>query len=83
MTLDSGTVSNNFRVSGVTATGSHGAKFSSGIVSDQVVAFQIVAADGKVYEFSEEKDPIEFKAAKTNLGNRKVKTLQITYRINN
>ncbi|CAG8591668.1 6496_t:CDS:2, partial [Cetraspora pellucida] len=68
LTLDSETVFDSFRVSGVVAVGAHGAKTSSGIISDQIVSMKIVTASGDVVTFSEEIDKQEFNAAKVNLG---------------
>ncbi|CAG8817909.1 4806_t:CDS:2, partial [Dentiscutata erythropus] len=68
LTLDSETVYDTFRVSGVISVGAHGAKTSSGIMSDQVCSMKIVTASGDVVEFSEEIDKSEFNAAKVNLG---------------
>ncbi|CAG8590837.1 6311_t:CDS:2 [Cetraspora pellucida] len=68
LTLDSETVYDSFRVSGVIAVGAHGAKTSSGIMSDQLVSMQIVTASGDVVTFSEEIYKQEFNAAKVNLG---------------
>ncbi|CAG8504054.1 3781_t:CDS:2 [Dentiscutata erythropus] len=68
LTLDSEPLYNTFRVSGVVAVGAHGAKTSSGIMSDQVCSMKIVTGSGKVCEFSEEINKSEFNAAKVNLG---------------
>ncbi|RIB30552.1 hypothetical protein C2G38_2136292 [Gigaspora rosea] len=68
LTLDSEPISDSFRVSGVVATGTHGPKTSSGIMSDQVCSMKIVTGSGEVHEFSEEINKFEFNAAKVNLG---------------
>ncbi|CAG8666919.1 2484_t:CDS:2, partial [Dentiscutata heterogama] len=68
LTLDSETVYDTFRVSGVVAVGAHGAKTSSGIMSDQLCSMKIVTASGDIVEFSEEINKSEFNAAKVNLG---------------
>ncbi|CAG8551947.1 12142_t:CDS:2, partial [Cetraspora pellucida] len=68
LTLDSETLYDTFRVSGVIATGSHGAKTSSGIMSDQLCSMKIVTSSGEICEFSEEINKLEFSAAKVNLG---------------
>ncbi|KAF0411265.1 FAD-binding domain-containing protein [Gigaspora margarita] len=65
LTIDSATVYNTFRVSGVIATGSHGAK---SIMPDQLCSMKIVTSSGEVCEFSEEINESEFNAAKLNLG---------------
>ncbi|CAG8681220.1 26709_t:CDS:2, partial [Dentiscutata erythropus] len=46
LTLDSETVFDTFRVSGVVAVGAHGAKTSSGIMSDQLCSMKIVIGSG-------------------------------------
>lgn len=68
LTLDSEAIYDSFRVSGVVAVGAHGAKPSSGIMPDQVCSMTIVTGSGKLCEFSEEKNKLEFNAAKVNLG---------------
>ncbi|CAG8772427.1 20701_t:CDS:2 [Cetraspora pellucida] len=68
LTLDSETLPDILRVAGVIAVGAHGAKTSSGIMSDQLYSMKIVTGSGEVYEFSEEISKSEFNAAKVNLG---------------
>ncbi|CAG8531702.1 39113_t:CDS:2 [Gigaspora margarita] len=68
LTLNSETVFDSFRVSGVIAVGAHGAKTSSGIIADQLCSMKIVIGSGEVCEFSEEINKSEFNAAKVNLG---------------
>ncbi|CAG8481165.1 7394_t:CDS:2 [Ambispora leptoticha] len=68
LALSSATVLDEFRAAGVVATGSHGAKFALGLIADHVVSMKIVAADGKVYEFSDITNPLEMSAARVNLG---------------
>ncbi|RHZ71337.1 hypothetical protein Glove_259g36 [Diversispora epigaea] len=65
LTLSSATNANYFRASGVVAVGAHGVKT---VMSDQVVSMKIVAADGKVYEFSDTINSSEMQAARVNLG---------------
>ncbi|CAG8718777.1 6597_t:CDS:2, partial [Dentiscutata erythropus] len=67
LTIDSATEYNTLRVSGVVATGAHGGKTSSGIISDQLCSMKIVTGSGEVSEFSEEISESEFNAAKVNL----------------
>ncbi|KAF0551121.1 FAD-binding domain-containing protein [Gigaspora margarita] len=67
LTLNSETVFDVFRVGGVIAVGAHGAKTSSGIISDQLCSMQIVTGSGEVCEFSEEINKSEFNATKVNL----------------
>ena len=62
------TVLDNVRIGGVVATGCHGARAESRTIVDQVVGFQIVAGDGKLHEFSDEKNRDEMEAARVNLG---------------
>ncbi|CAG8812300.1 40617_t:CDS:2, partial [Gigaspora margarita] len=68
LTLNSETVYNSFRVSGVIAVGAHGANPRSGIMSDQLNSLKIVTDSGEVREFNEEINESEFNAAKVNLG---------------
>ncbi|CAG8627315.1 10218_t:CDS:2, partial [Dentiscutata heterogama] len=68
LTLESAVVYNTVRVSGVIATGSHGATTSSGNMPDQICSMKIVTGSGEVSEFSEEINKSEFNAAKVNLG---------------
>ncbi|CAG8694362.1 2956_t:CDS:2 [Cetraspora pellucida] len=68
LTLNSETVYNTFRVSGVLAVGAHGAKTTSGIMADQLISMKIVIGSGDVCEFSEEINKSEFVAAKVSLG---------------
>ncbi|RHZ87036.1 hypothetical protein Glove_41g135 [Diversispora epigaea] len=68
LTLSSAIIPDFVRATGVVATGSHGAKATLSIMSDQVVSMKIVAADGKMYEFCETTNALEMKAARVNLG---------------
>ncbi|RIB23145.1 hypothetical protein C2G38_2139898 [Gigaspora rosea] len=68
LTIDSAPIYDTFRVAGVVATGSHGARTYTGITSNQLCSMKIVTGSGKVYEFSEEINKLEFNAAKVNLG---------------
>ncbi|KAG9287504.1 hypothetical protein G9A89_023876 [Geosiphon pyriformis] len=61
-------VQDTFRAAGIVATGAHGSRTESRSVSDGVVSLQIVAANGELYEFSDEKDHFEMQAARVNLG---------------
>lgn len=62
------TVLDNVRIGGVVATGSHGARFESRTIVDQVVGLEIVTADGEKHEFSDEKNRDEMEAARVSLG---------------
>ncbi|CAG8628299.1 14461_t:CDS:2 [Ambispora leptoticha] len=68
LAFESMTVPNFFSASGVIAVGAHGCKTGGPSISDLVVKLQIVSEDGELQEFSNEKDPVEFSAAKLNLG---------------
>ncbi|CAG8603257.1 7387_t:CDS:2, partial [Diversispora eburnea] len=67
LTISSATSSDFFRAAGVIAVGAHGAKTTVGLMSDQVVSMKIVAADGKVYEFSDTTNALEMQAVRVNL----------------
>ena len=69
LALSSAIIPDFVRAAGVVATGSHGAKTTLSIMSDQVVSMKIVAANGKVYEFSDTNNALEMQAARVNLGN--------------
>ncbi|RHZ74569.1 hypothetical protein Glove_221g81 [Diversispora epigaea] len=68
LALSSATIPDFVRAAGVVATGSHGAKTTLSIMSDQVVSMKIVAANGKVYEFCDTNNALEMQAARVNLG---------------
>ncbi|CAG8438800.1 6674_t:CDS:2 [Diversispora eburnea] len=68
LALSSAVTPDYFRAAGVVATGSHGAKTTLSIMSDQVVSMTIVAADGKLYEFCNTTNAFEMDAARLNLG---------------
>ncbi|CAG8732145.1 21889_t:CDS:2, partial [Dentiscutata erythropus] len=68
LTIDSATVYNTLRVSGVIATGSHGPITNSSIMPDQLCSMKIVTVSGEVLEFSKEISETDFNAAKLNLG---------------
>src|SRR2546429_8568518 len=68
LTLESMTVLNSVRASGIVATSSHGAKFTARSIPDYVVSLEIVTADGEVTEFSDEKNPQEMNIARTSFG---------------
>ncbi|CAG8630896.1 5913_t:CDS:2, partial [Ambispora leptoticha] len=68
LAFDSMTVLNSVRASGVVATGSHGARTRGATIPDEAVTLQIVTDDGELHEFSDEKDPLEMRAARINLG---------------
>ncbi|CAG8547490.1 24988_t:CDS:2, partial [Dentiscutata erythropus] len=64
LTLDSETVPDIVRVSGVITVGAHGGKISSGTMSDQLCSMKIVTGSGEVCEFNDEISKSEFNAAK-------------------
>ncbi|CAG8627221.1 6967_t:CDS:2 [Ambispora gerdemannii] len=68
LAMNSMTVINVLRASGIVSTGAHGAKIQGASISDELVSLQIVTADGELHEFSEEKDPQEMNAARVSLG---------------
>ncbi|CAG8492319.1 5966_t:CDS:2 [Ambispora leptoticha] len=68
LTMNSMTVINTLRASGIVSTGAHGAKIQGASVSDELISLQIVTADGELHEFSEEKDPQEMNVARVSLG---------------
>ncbi|CAG8492366.1 5968_t:CDS:2 [Ambispora leptoticha] len=57
-----------FSASGIIAVAAHGGVTAAPSASDLVVKLQMVSGDGELQEFSNEKDPVEFNAAKLNLG---------------
>ncbi|CAG8529243.1 4580_t:CDS:2, partial [Ambispora gerdemannii] len=68
LAFESMTVPDFLSASGIIAVGAHGGKTGGPGVSDLVVKLQIVTGDGELQEFSNEKDPVEFNAARLNLG---------------
>jgi FAD/FMN-containing dehydrogenase len=68
LTITSMTVLDNVRIGGVVATGSHGARFESRTIVDEVVGLQIVTGDGELHEFSDENNRDEMEAARVSLG---------------
>jgi L-gulonolactone oxidase len=55
-------------ISGAISTGTHGTGSRFRNISSQVVAMELVLADGTLHEVSEEKDPDELRAARIGLG---------------
>ncbi|QDZ18639.1 putative D-arabinono-1,4-lactone oxidase [Chloropicon primus] len=55
-------------IAGAVATGTHGSSLEHGSLSDQVLSFQVVVANGSLVEISHESHPHLMKAMKVNLG---------------
>ncbi|CAG8674871.1 12669_t:CDS:2, partial [Gigaspora rosea] len=68
LTINSATVYNPPRISGVIATESHGPITNSSIMPDQLCSMKIVTASGEVREFSKEISESEYNVAKLNSG---------------